>query len=166
MKGKLEETASITEEMCMSKHPMVNSTHIGDDNLVALINNLWIFSSHTDEHGQTHHSASTDLYVILIVLFVMMIMALGIAFLCLWKGAVWEGFYNLICGRRNNSPNQQQHNQPSMEMGPLSHMSEEQMAQMANMATMAQMANMTTLAPQRRGSGYFNRFMPRVPEIK
>ena len=80
---------------------------------------------------------------------------------------LWEGFCNLICGRRNNPPNQQQQQvQPNIEMGPLPQMSQEQMAQMANMATMAQMANMTTLAPQRRGSGYFNRIMPVVPEIK
>ena len=154
--------------MCMSKHPMVNSTHIGNDNLAALINNWWIFSSHTDEHGATHHSASTDLYILLVLLFMIMIVALGIAFLCLCKGAVWEGFCNLFCRGRNHPQNQQTPQaQQSVEMGPLPQMSQDQMAQMANnMATMASMANMGTMAPQRRGSGYFPRIMPVIPEIK
>ena len=47
--------------MCMSKHPMVNSTHVGENNNAAMINNWWIFSQHTDEHGAVHHSANNSL---------------------------------------------------------------------------------------------------------
>ena len=39
LKTQLKETVQIASEMCMTRHPMVNSTHVGENNNATLINN-------------------------------------------------------------------------------------------------------------------------------
>ena len=106
LKTQFKETAQIATEMWMSHHPMVNSTHVGENNNAALINNWWIFSEHTDEHGATHHSANSSLYIRAILLMLMLFLAVCITFIWLCKGPIFEGIRKL-CKGINTSQDQQ-----------------------------------------------------------
>ena len=130
--------------MCMSKHPLYNSTHVGETNNAGVINNWAVVQTHTDQYGAVHHSANSSLYIFAVLMLVALFLALFIWF-C--KGSVWEWFTNLF--RRKNTPPQQHEN-----------IGLQQIPQMLpqHVVSMAQ-AN-------RAGSGYFNRTMPIIPEIR
>ena len=146
---QLNNTVKLTTEMCMSKHPMYNSTHVGETNNAAVINNWAVVATHTDEYGQIHHSTSSSIYIFAVFLMVALFLAL---FIWCCKGAVWKWFTKLC----TKSQNQQQQaiglqNIPQI----LPH----------HLVNMAQGANT-------RGSAYFQRALPLertlplVPEVQ
>ena len=142
---QLNNTVKLTAEMCMSKHPMYNSTHVGETNNAAVINNWAVVATHTDEYGAIHHSASSSMYIFAVLLMVALFLAL---FIWCCKGAVWKWFTNLF-KKSQNQPQQQQtiglQNIPQILP--------------QHLVNMAQGANRT-------GSGYFQRTLPLVPEIQ
>ena len=76
----------------MTQHPMHNSTHVGTTNNAAVINNMAIVSTHTDQFGQIHHSTSPTVYIFAVCLMVALFLAL---FIWCCKGAVWKWFIGL-----------------------------------------------------------------------
>ena len=145
VKHQLNKTIQITAEMCMTKHPLVNSTHVGATNNAAVINNWAVVATHTDQYGAIHHSATPSLYIFAVLIMVALFLALFIWF-C--KGSVWEWFTNLF-KKNQNQPQQQQNIGLQNIPQTLPH----------NIVNLAQAANRT-------GSGYFQRTMPLVPEIQ
>ena len=129
--------------MCMSKHPLINSTHVGETNNTAVINNWVVVATHTDQYGVVHHSANSALYIFAVLLMVALFLAL---FIWCCKGPVWEWFINLF--RRAESPPQQQ----NIGLQQVPQILPQQVVSIAQ-------AN-------RVGSGYFQRTMPIVPEIR
>ena len=144
VESQLNKTVQITAKMCMSKHPLYNSTHVGETNNAAVINNWAVVATHTDQYGAIHHSANPSLYIFAVLIMVALFLALFIWF-C--KGSVWEWFTNLF--KKTQTPPQQQQN-----MG-LQHIPQMLPQHIVSMAQ----ANRT-------GSGYFQRTMPVVPEIR
>ena len=100
-RSQLNQNKQTAIEMCMSKHPLINSTHVGEENYAGVINNWAVVSTHTDQHGAVHHSTNPAVYVFVILLLVALFAALLIWF-C--KGQVWDWFINLF----NRTPIQQQ----------------------------------------------------------
>ena len=100
-RSQLNQTKQTAIEMCMSKHPLINSTHVGEENYAGVINNWAVISTHTDQHGAVHHSTNPAVYVFVILLLVALFAALLIWF-C--KGQVWEWFISLF----RRTPTQQQ----------------------------------------------------------
>ena len=100
-RSQLNQNKQTAIEMCMSKHPLINSTHVGEENHAGVINNWAVVSTHTDQYGAVHHSTNPAVYVFVILLLVALFAALLIWF-C--KGQVWEWFINLF----KRTPTQQQ----------------------------------------------------------
>ena len=105
VESQLSNTLRLAREMCMTQHPMHNSTHVGTTNNAAVINNVALVSTHTDQYGQTHHSSSPTVFIFAVCLMVALFLAL---FIWCCKGAVGRWFIGL-CTRQNreqlrNSP--------------------------------------------------------------
>ena len=148
VKNQLNKTTKITAEMCMTKHPLINSTHVGETNNAGVINNWSVVSTHTDQYGAVHHSTTPSLYIFAVLIMIAIFLALLIWF-C--KGSVWDWFTNLF--QRNHHQPQQQQISQTMGLQNLPQIVPQ------HIVNLAQAAN-------RGGSGYFQRTMPTViPEI-
>ena len=104
VKSQFQYTVQLAKEMCKSAHPMINSTHVGETNNAAVINNWAVVATHTDEYGQTHHSTSPSIYIFAVFLMVALFLAL---FIWCCKGAMWK-WVSRICTKSQNQQTQQQ----------------------------------------------------------
>ena len=137
-RSQLNQNKQTAIDMCMSKHPLINSTHVGEENHAGVINNWAIVSTHTDQYGAVHHSTNPAVYVFVILLIVALFAALLIWF-C--KGPVWEWFINLF---KKTATHQQN---IGCQQAP------QRLSQ--HVVSIAQ--------DERVGSGYFQRSVPMVP---
>ena len=62
----------------MSKHPLINSTHMGETNNAGVINNWAVVATHTDQYGAVHHSTNPAVYIFAVLLMVALFLALFI----------------------------------------------------------------------------------------
>ena len=137
-RSQLNQTKQTAIDMCMSKHPLINSTHVGETNNAGVINNWAVVATHTDQYGAVHHSTNPAVYIFAILLMVALFLALFIWF-C--KGPVWVWFINLF----KRTATQQQN------IG----------LQHAPQRLPQQVVSITQ--DDRVGSGYFQRSVPIVP---
>ena len=67
-RSQLNQTRQTAIDMCMSKHPLINSTHVGETNNAGVINNWAVVATHTDQYGAVHHSTNSAVYIFAVLL--------------------------------------------------------------------------------------------------
>ena len=140
-RSQLNQNKQTAIEMCMSKHPLINSTHVGEENYAGVINNWAVVSTHTDQHGAVHHSTNPAVYVFVILLLVALFAALLIWF-C--KGQVWTWFMTLF---KRTATQQQNIGSRQSPQGLPQHV-------------------VSITQDERLGNGYLQRAVPLVPTFR